>query len=260
MEFSKLRTLLNTEYPIVKTLRLSGVCLLALAACLLSRGVRAQQFVLDTGAPVSGNAVILSNGEWFAAEFYATAGETITELSAYLTSMTGNGNNFAFDIYVSAGGSFLTTRNAQLNTLLAFSATGTFQASGWSTTAVDWVVPESGDYWLAIEGDSTATHNKPTFDVQEETSLGTGTVPALAFAYDTGTEFATSGAVPIGLEVTAAAAVPEPSGWWFLAAGGIVAFCLRGGHRRGVVMADPYSYITQPVSADRPRAERRSGR
>jgi hypothetical protein len=102
-------------------------------------------------------------------------------------------------------------------------------ASGWNSTSVDWVVPTSGDYWLAIEGDTAGTHNLPTFDAQEEASVSTGMVPALAFAFDSGTGFRTAGAEPIGLEVVA---VPEPAGWWFLAGGGILALFFRGDRER----------------------------
>ncbi len=219
----------------MKRFSVAGVCLFVLVACLSPRGARAQQFVLDTGTPTSGTYPILNNSDWFAAEFYATAGETITDLSAYLTSMTGNGDTFAFDIYTNGGGSFLSTRNSSLSTLLAFSATGTYSASGWNTASVDWVVPTSGDYWLAIEGDTLVGRSLPTFDAEEETSSSTGTVPALGLAYDSGVQFSTSNAVPIGLEVTAAS-VPEPAGWWFLLGGGILVVWLRGGRRPSVQM------------------------
>jgi len=215
----------------MKIFSAAGLCLLGSVASLLPHGVRAGQFDLDTGAPTSGTYVILNNMDWFAGEFSAQAGETITQLSAYLTSMTGNGDSFAFDIYADDGGSFLATRNSSLGRFLAYSATGTYSAPGWNATDVDWVVPASGDYWLAIEGDTPGTHNLPTFDVEEGTSNGTGTVPALAFAFDSGVQFKTSGAVPIGLEVTATT-VPEPAGWWFLAGGGVLLFCLRGDRRR----------------------------
>jgi hypothetical protein len=77
----------------MKKSRTIGVFLFALAACLSPRGARAQPFILDTGTPTSGTYPILSNSQWFAAEFVATAGETITALSAYLTSMSGNGDH-----------------------------------------------------------------------------------------------------------------------------------------------------------------------
>jgi len=219
------------NHAYMKTFSVAGVCLLVSVACLSPRGAHAGQFVLDTGTPASSTFPIVSNADWYAAEFYATAGETITDLSAYLTSMTGNGDNFAFDVYTDGSGGFLSARNSALSGFLAFSAIGTFSAAGWNTTSVDWVVPASGDYWLAIEGDTAGTHNLPTFDAQKETSVSTGSAPALAFAGDTGTGFKTSNGAPIGLEVTAAT-VPEPAGWWFLAGGGILAFCLRGGRRR----------------------------
>ncbi len=188
----------------MKKMLMLGVANTLIFAALILPG-RAQQFILDSGTPTSGTYPILSNSEWFAGEFAATAGETITQLSAYLTSMTGNGDHFAFDIYSDNGGSFLNTRNSSLSPSLT--ATGTYSAPGWSSTSVNWTVPTTGNYWLAIEGNTPGTRNLPTFDVEEETSSSTGTEPALAFAYDTGTQFKTSGAPPIGLEVT----IPEPA-------------------------------------------------
>jgi hypothetical protein len=230
----------------MKRLSIAGLCLFAFVGCLSPRGVRAQQYVLDTGTPTSGTYPILNNADWFAAEFSVQAGETITQLSAYLSSISsGNGDNFAFDIYSNDSGAFASTRNAQLSTLLVYTATGTYSASGWNATSVDWVVPTSGDYWLAIEGDTSASF-PPSFDAEEETSSGTGAVPALAFAYDSGTGFKTSTGVPIGLEVTAAS-VPEPAGWWFLAGGGVLMIWLRGDRRRpGRGIAGPRSGVQMP--------------
>jgi hypothetical protein len=208
----------------VINLRIAYVLLLAVF--ILPHRASAQQFILDSGTPTGTAFPILSNSQWFAGEFAATAGQTVTQLSAYLTSMTGNGDNFAFDIYEDDGGAFLNTRNSSLSQLLEFTDPGTYAAPGWNTTSASWVVPATGDYWLAIEGDTPGTRNLPTFDAQEETSAGTGTVPALAFALDTGTQFKTSGAVPIGLEVTAVAA-PLPSGLWMSLALMAALACIR---------------------------------
>lgn len=213
--------------------------ILVLAAFLLPERAGAT-FVLDSGTPTSSTFPILNNTDWDAAEFSATAGETITQLSTYLTSMTGNGDNFAFDIYYNTanGVNFLGTRNAQLSPdgLIALTATGTYAASGWNSTSVNWVVPTTGDYWLAIQGDAPGTRSLPNFDAQEETSASTGTVPALAFAYDSGISFATGSGVPIGLEVTVAA-VPEPATWGSIAAGGLLVLCVWTARRRVISSA-----------------------
>jgi hypothetical protein len=209
----------------MKRVSLAAPCLLALAACLPPRSAHADPFVLDTGTPTTSTYPVFNNADWFAAEFYAPAGTTITQLSVYIASIaSGNGDTFAFDIYTDDGGTFLSTRNAQLSPLLAYSATGTYTASGWNPTSVDWVVPTSGDYWIAVEGNTPGTRNLPNFDLEQETSATTGTAPALAFAYDHGTQFSTSAGIPFGVEITAA---PEPAGWWFLAGGALLLLSLR---------------------------------
>lgn len=194
-------------------IKLSIALGLLVALLILPGRASAQEFILDSGTPAGTAFPILSNSQWFAGEFAATAGQTVTQLSAYLTSMTGNGDNFAFDIYQDNGGSFLNTRNSSLGNLLEFTDTGTYTAPGWSRASANWNVPATGNYWLAIEGNTPGTRNLPTFDAQQEISAGTGTAPALAFALDSGTQFKTSGAPPIGLEVAVSAA-PLPSAFW----------------------------------------------
>ncbi|HTR41699.1 MAG TPA: hypothetical protein VMH87_08800 [Pseudomonadales bacterium] len=210
--------------------------ILVLAAFALSDRAGAQQFILDSGTPTSSTFPILNNSQWFAAEFSATAGQTITQLSTYLTSLTGNGNNFAFDIYQDSysGISFLGTRNAQLSPFLEFTATGTYTGPGWSSTTVSWVVPATGNYWVAIQGNTAGNRNLPNYDVQEETSATTGTVPALAFATDTGTQFSSVNAPAIGLQVTATA-VPEPATWSLIVVAGILGRFVWVAKRLGLV-------------------------
>jgi hypothetical protein len=156
---------------------------------------------------------VLNGSQWLAGEFAATAGETITSLSAYLdsTATTGNGSTFTFDIY--SGTPFLNTRGLTP----VFTTTATFTANGWNTTAVDWVPTTSGDYWLALQLPAASGRNPPAFDAPLETGAGTGTVPALAFAYaGTSGQYTLSNADPIGLEVSA---VPLPASVWLFASG-----------------------------------------
>ncbi len=203
------------------------------AAALLLPGIASAQFILDSGTPPSSGTpdIILNSTGWYAGKFAATAGENITELSAYLAPNSGNGNAFTFAIYADDNGSFLTTRVVNLagNGLLFNSTAATFSGTGWNSASVNWTVATTGDYWLAVEETATG-RNALNLDVPEETSAGTGTVPALAFAYDsngaTG-QFSTSSEPPIGLEVTA---VPEPSSVALLGAGFLSFFARR---RRG---------------------------
>jgi hypothetical protein len=189
----------------------------ALLAVSLAPGVASANFVLDTGTPTgTGAPVVLSTAQWLAGEFAVTAGEDITDLSAYLTQGVGQpGDKFTFDIYSSTG----FTGRASGRTVV-FSATGTFTANGWNTTAVNFTPTTSGDYWLALQVSST-TQTKG-LDAPVEASGGTGTVPAIAYAYlgaGTSSEYTTTAAPAIGLEVTAAAPVPLPPAIWLLGSG-----------------------------------------
>jgi hypothetical protein len=210
-----------------KTTLLGGV----LAAAFLVPGVASATLILDTGAPTgTGGPAVLNSSSWVAAEFAATAGEDITALSAYLAAGVDqpdpNGSvTFTLDIYSNTG---FTGRST--GRVLEATANGTFTADGWNTTAVNWTPTTSGDYWLALQVSSTA--QTKGLDLPLEASSTTGTAPALAFArLGTGTssEYTLSGALPVGLEVTATPPVPLPPAAWLLGSGllGLVLLCRR---------------------------------
>jgi len=196
----------------------------ALTASLLLPGVASADFVLDTGVPSgSSGPVVLNASNWYAGEFAATAGETITSLSAYIQSNANGASSFTFDIYSAA--SFLGVRGVQP----LFSTTATYTASGWNTAAVNWVVPTAGgDYWLAVQMSSSSGRNPPSFDLTSGT--GNGTVPALGFADYAGSSFSTGQALPIGLEVSA---VPLPASAWLFASGLLAGLGAAVRRRRG---------------------------
>jgi len=195
-------------------MNLKASLLPVMAAFLILPRIASAAFILDTGTPTgSGGPVVLNGSQWLAGEFSATAGETITSLSAYLdnTATTGAGSTFTFDIYSGTG--FLNTRGVTP----VFSAAATFSADGWNTTAVDWVPTTSGNYWLALQLPAASGRNPPAFDAPLETGAGTGTVPAIAFAYaGSSGQYTLSNADPVGLEVTA---VPLPASAWLFASG-----------------------------------------
>jgi hypothetical protein len=170
------------------------------ASLLLPGLAHAQSFILDTGTPTipaSANYVIGGSSS-IAVEFSATAGQDVTLLSAYLTPGTG-GSAFTFDIY----SSLRTSGNRVSPTYVD---TGTFTSAGWTSSAANWVVPTTGNYWLALQG---STGNN--FDAPAETSTSTGTVPALAFASASSSSFYyATASTPIGAQITA---TPEPSSW-----------------------------------------------
>jgi hypothetical protein len=183
-------------------------------AALAPAVASADSFILDTGIPQGSGAPVELLTSSFAAELYITAGETITQLSAYLTQGSGEvGSTFEWSLY-SAAGPFLNSRNIEA---ASFNAIGTFSGNGWNSVAVDWTATTSGYYWIAL-----SPQNDPGLDLPLETSDSTGTVPATAFAY-TGTnhEFMTDTAYPVGIEVTA---TPLPAALPLFAGGfGVVA-------------------------------------
>jgi hypothetical protein len=195
----------------MKTLAIAGA-----AAALLSPGLASASFILDTGTPTgTGGPEVLSASQWLAGEFAVTTAETdqAYALSAYLTEGAGQpGDTFTFDVY--AAGSGFTARAAQREAPV-FTATGTFTANGWNFSNTDWTPTAAGSYWLALQVSSTTdTHG---LDAPVEASASTGTVPALGFAFAPSSgQYTTSGASPIGLEVTA---VPLPAALWLFGSG-----------------------------------------
>jgi hypothetical protein len=203
-------------------------CKLAVAAAFLLAAIQpniafASTFVLDTGTPPQGTALpVFNSGSWYAAEFSATAGETITQLSAYLhTGLSGPGATFTFAIYSDTlnGASFIDARS-NLPSLLQDTVGATFQSNGWNTTSLvhPWTVPTTGSYWVALEW--TTTGRSMGLDLVPESSNTTGTVPARAFAFAGSTHnFLLTNASSFGIEITATPAVPEPSTWAMLLLG-----------------------------------------
>jgi hypothetical protein len=203
-------------------LNITSICA-AVAAIALSPSIANASFVLDTGTPTSTSGpVVLNASQWLAGEFSVAAGEDITSLSAYLTQGAGQvGDTFSFDIYSNSG--FINGRS--YGNSLVYSATGTFTANGWNTTAVNWVPTSTGNYWLALQLTSANTNSithssraESGLDAPVETSATTGTVQALGFAYlGSGTlgQYTTAGASPIGLQINAAP-VPLPAAVWLL--------------------------------------------
>lgn len=173
----------------------------------------ASTLILDTGTPQGTMYPILSQAQWFAAEFAATAGQTITQLSTYLQAGTGGqGTAFTFAIYSDAG--FIGSRN--LATQFQYSVGAMFESNGWNGAAANWTVPTTGNYWVAVEMGS-CSRNCPQLDLVTETSDATGTAPALGFAFaGTTHKFQLAPSDPFGIRVTA---VPEPSTWAMMLAG-----------------------------------------
>jgi len=187
-----------------------------LAAALLSPGIASASFLLDTGIPTGGASNELNASQWFAAEFSATAGQTISSISAYLTAGPGQPanvpNTFTIDLYSDSN---FTGRST--SRVLVDSAQATFTGDGWNVTAVNWAPLTGGNYWIALQvGSGDGTNG---LDVPTESSTLTGTQPALGFAYEgpnTSSKYTTTGAPSFGVEVST---VPIPAALWLLGSG-----------------------------------------
>ncbi len=132
-----------------------------LAATFLLPGIASATMLLDTGTPTgTGGPAVLNSSSWVAAEFAATAGQTITSLSAYLTAgidqpdPVNDSVQFTFDIYSNAN---FTGRST--SRVLETSVTGYFTADGWNTSTLDWTPTASGDYWVALQVSPTGQTN-----------------------------------------------------------------------------------------------------
>ena len=200
-----------------KTTLLGG----ALAAVvLLLPGVASATLLLDTGTPTgTGGPAELGTASWSAAEFAAQPGENVLSLSAYLSPGLGaSGDTFTFAIY--SDSAFLGVRSTQLAGDVLASATATYAGgTGWTSAAVNWTAPSSGDgdFWVAVE--VTGSNHTNGLDLPLESSNTTGTAPAINFATLSGGKFTESGALPIGLEVSTTPPVPLPPAVYLFGSG-----------------------------------------
>jgi hypothetical protein len=203
-----------------KTTLIGGA--LAATVALLLPGIASASFLLDTGIPDgTGAPSVLNSSQWFAAEFSATAGQTISTVSAWLTNPTGQRsgtpNTFSFNIYSDSGFTGRSTSRVLLDSVQA-----TYTADGWNSALLDWTPTTSGNYWLAIEVNTNATPKDQSngLDLPQESSASTGTASAMAFAYltsNTAGKFVTSSTAPtFGVQVST---VPLPAGVWLLGSG-----------------------------------------
>jgi hypothetical protein len=179
-------------------------------------------FILDTGTPAGSTSAVLNSSDWYAAEFTVGAGQTISNLSAYLTQGAGQpGNTFTWDLYSTSGVFLGANRELPTDT-----STGTYSANGWNSTAVNWSV-SPGTYWIALQVSSAS--QTPGLDLLTETSTSTGTVPAQAFAFaGTNARYALETNNPVGVQVSV---VPLPAAVWLLGSG-LACLGFKGRRRR----------------------------
>jgi len=182
-------------------------------------GIASASLVLDTGTPTS-NAMSMSldSGDFYAAQFSLAAGSTVTSIQAYVTNAffaDSPGDTFTLAIY--SGTNFLNNRNASA----LFATQGTYTGDGWNGAGgLSWTASTSGNYWAAVEinppGDSAVQLALPS-------PVSGGTVAAQDFAFNdgSGNGYSDAGALPFGIQVTAASPVPLPPSLWLFACGAL---------------------------------------
>lgn len=190
----------------------------ALAAAAVLPGIASASYILDTGTPAGSGALILSSSQWVAGELSLTQGQSITDVAAYLTQGAGQpGDTFTWELY--AAGTGFTARSSSREQP-TFTASGSFSQNGWNdTTVANWVVPTTGNYWLALQvntGNHTAGLDLPTEVVGQ-----TGTAAALGWAIAPSShQYAIAGATQAGVGLRAnVAETPIPAAAWLLLSG-----------------------------------------
>jgi hypothetical protein len=180
--------------------------LVILSAGVLPR-IAAASLVLDTGTPSgSGLPLALDGVDYYAAEFAAAAGSTVTGASVYLldNGSDASGATFTLALYSNSGGK----PGALLDTMQA-----TYMGNGWNgLSGLSWSTSTAGNYWLAVEIGSSDTAS----GLELPGVTTPGTAPALAYAFSDGGSYQPMSGNTFGAQVSA---VPLPAAAWLLGSG-----------------------------------------
>jgi hypothetical protein len=195
------------------------------AACLAPLGAHAA-FVLDTGTkPAPGLAGALNEFSYSAAEFALGSSETITSIQAYVTAPSDQpGATFTLALYSATD---FGSRSSPV-----FSGQATYQQDGWTgLTNLDITGLAAGDYWAAVEVQSIDVGGTDTAIGLALPQFAGGSVPALAYAFNDGSGYASAGANSIGMQVEVAP-VPLPGALLLLGSGLLGVGGIGGAARR----------------------------
>jgi len=184
------------------------------ALTLLSTGFASAQTLLNTGTPTQFQApLVISSNPSVAVEFAVTKGETIGQISLYLTPNISSTGFVTLDLFSQ---NLTSTSNPTALTQFQLQVTG----SGWNTGSYDYTIPTTGDYWITLQ-----TQTGTAFDAPEEATQPTGPNPAIEFATKNIREYSVNNSDSFGIQIDE---VPEPSTYAMMLGGlALVGFCVR---------------------------------
>lgn len=176
----------------------SSLGLVALLALILSNQVKAD-IIVDTGTPNQpDSAIMLSNGQWLAAEFTTTQAWQIDSLKGFINADSSNPDNATYTvaIYDNASNNRPDT-NSQL-----FAQQVTFGIDGWNGLQGLNVALNAGTYWLAFEvrvddtlqGLMPVSAPNPVQTAYNDATGNFGYIPTTGTAYNFGVQIS---AVPV---------------------------------------------------------------
>ena len=125
---------------------------IAVLAIIFSHQVRADM-IADTGTPNQlGSALILSDGQWLAAEFSIGQSLQVSSLEGFINADTGNPDGATYTLAIYSNDANRPDISNEL-----FSQQATFTGDGWNGLhGLNWAL-DAGTYWLAFEVRSTDT-------------------------------------------------------------------------------------------------------
>ena len=176
----------------------SSLGLVALLALILSNQVKAD-IIVDTGTPNQlGSAIMLSNGQWLAAEFTTTQAWQIDSLKGFINADTSNPEDATYTVAIYDNAS----NNRPDTTNELFAQQATFGSDGWNGLQGLNIALSAGTYWLAFEvrADDTlqglmpVSAPNPVQTASNDATANFGYIPTTGSAYNFGVQIS---AVPV---------------------------------------------------------------
>ncbi len=177
--------------------------LIALLMCALGSEAHAD-IIVDAGTPNQpGSAIMLSAGQWLAAEFTTTQAWQIDSLKGFINADTSNPDNATYTVALYGNAA----NNRPDTTSELFAQQATFGTDGWNGLQGLNVALNAGTYWLAFEvragdtlpGDTLqglmpVSAPNPLQTASNDPNASFGYIPTTGAAYNVGIQIS---AVPV---------------------------------------------------------------